>query len=166
MFGHSVAILCMYPLHDHFEIRSTLLRVEFPDPKIFLRPVVATSCSFVNPTSSVSQSLRFCQISFAAPQSVFGTLTFGNVNHNSAQPCRSPILNDHGNEIANPHNRSIGGNHAVLKIVAAFLARRPHAELHRPVAIFGVKVVLPELRFAQPMFRWVSQDAFRLRADE
>src|SRR5260370_13117530 len=121
MFAHSVAILWMYPLHDHFEIRSALLRIKFPDSKIFLRPVVATSCSFVNPTSSVSQSLRFCQVSFAAPQSVFGTLPFGNVNHNSAQPCRPFFLDHDSNQVPYPYHASIGSNHAVFKIVVLFL---------------------------------------------
>ena len=50
--------------------------------------------------------------------------------------------------------------------MSAFLNCDLCAELRDPLAIFGVKVILTECRFAQPLFDGKAKDAFRLFTDE
>src|SRR5712675_89273 len=71
----------MNPLKEFLESGQAMLWIETQNTVAFLRPVpdivVWTPC----PTSCLAESLRLRQICFTLPQSLFGALALGDVNH-------------------------------------------------------------------------------------
>src|SRR6266516_4184225 len=72
LLARPVTVLWMDPLKDHRTVRRRLLWIEAPNPISFFRPVVQfPSGRIVGRGARVAQSLRFGQISFAAPDGFF-----------------------------------------------------------------------------------------------
>src|SRR6185503_11458698 len=61
---------------------------------------------------------------FGRAQGGFGLAAPRHVNHHASELDRLVMLDNHRNNVSEPHYAAICGNHAVLKIVIALLASR------------------------------------------
>src|SRR4029453_10635682 len=94
------------------------------------------------------------------------SLALGDVDHHATQPSWAVAFEHHGYQVTQPHHTAVGGHHAVLEIVVPLATCRLLEEWHRPLAIFRVKVILPERRVGEPASHRVAQDALGLVAHE
>src|SRR6201998_3921151 len=75
--SHAFAILWVDSFQERFARRRTLLRIESTNSEHFVGPVKRLPRRrVIGPTGRVGQPLRFCQISFAAPESLLCSFAF------------------------------------------------------------------------------------------
>jgi hypothetical protein len=89
----------------------------------------------------------------------------GDVNDDATQPRRAVAFSHHDHQVAQSLHPAVRSDHAAFENVVALLAGRRFAEGH-PLAIFRVKMILPECRLGQPALHRIAQDAFGLVAHE
>ena len=83
----------MYSLPDSVMARESLLRIEAEDSKHCIRPVDELAVLAIDsPTARIGQPLRFRQVSFAAPQSLFGSFAVLDVGACAVPPQDVPVL--------------------------------------------------------------------------
>src|ERR1700690_2490437 len=84
----------------------------------------------------MAESLRFGQISFAAPDSFFRTLAFGNIHYSADQFDKLSVFSDTVSDRAHEFHRAVRHYQPVLKInLISFLClgkgRIPHLKIVR-----------------------------------
>ena len=97
---------------------------------------------------------------------VLGPLTLGDIDHHAAQPDHAIVLQHQRDQVTQPDHTAVRGDHPVLEVVIALLADRRLADWHGPLAIFRVKVILPECRAGEPPLHGISENALGLAVHE
>ena len=68
--------------------------------------------------------------------------------------------------VAQPHDVAIGGDHAVLKLMIPPVSHRIRAELAAPLHVVRMRVTAPEVRLVDPLANGIPEDRFGVAADE
>src|SRR6185295_20331590 len=87
-------IVGMNSLDEFFHSGQTIPWIKTQNAVAFLRPIPDVGVGTPGPTARVAEFLRLCQIRFAAPNSLFSSLTFGDIHYSADQFDILPVLLD------------------------------------------------------------------------
>src|SRR5262249_38115376 len=86
-------------------------------------------------------------------------LQLRDVDHDATQP-RGPVTVEHNTDVvADPHDPTVSGDHAVLGGAGSLVSRDP-------LAVVGMEMILPEGGIGQPAVAPIAEDPFGLAVHE
>jgi hypothetical protein len=103
------------------------------------------------------------ELLFGQAQGLLGVHGFGDVDHQTAQD-QVVVVMDERDDVADPHDAPIGGEHPVVEAVVAPGLALGEAEVDGVLGVFRVQGALPEAGF-QPVLDRVAEQALGVGRD-
>ena len=97
---------------------------------------------------------------------ILGELARGDVHADADQATGHALFDDDVDDLLQPDDSTIDGNHAVLELVIAVFLDGPRRKDQGALTILGMEVLDPESGILQPTFNGITEDVFDLLVDE
>ena len=109
-----------------------------------------------------------CQLKLllALAQRLLGHLPIRDVLHEPAHSRLAVRGSLDRDDVEQPHDVAIGGDHAVLELMIPPVPRRIQAERGAPLHVVRMRVAAPEVRFVDPLADGIPEDGLGVGANE